>query len=133
MSPMCNRCKHLRAAAAAIRDRVSALPPSPWVMYDGWGPTSDGLMAATCIASSETGERVIEPGDARDLYAKLEAFEHIAKLANPAAGLALADLLDALATDREDDPYLPKAFDDFALALASAYLGTEPEPEPVAP
>jgi hypothetical protein len=42
--------------------------------------------------------------------------------------LAVADLLDALALDREMDPYLPKPFDEAAISTARAYLNAIPTP-----
>ena len=40
--------------------------------------------------------------------------------------LAVADLLDRLADDREMDPYLPKHFDEAAATVARAYLNEQP-------
>ena len=42
--------------------------------------------------------------------------------------LLAADLLDALANDREQDPFLPKPFDEHAIAFARTVLGEEATP-----
>lgn len=86
----------LRRAAALMRERAEAATPGPWSMWDGWGPTSDGLMGVARFGP-DSGERVFTHDEQRDLYASRADWEHIAGI-HPAVALAVADLLDLAAS-----------------------------------
>lgn len=61
---------------------------------------------------------------ARELRATVNGCDADPSLvSDPDFKLAVADLFDALADDREADPYLPKRFDEPAVVAARAYVG----------
>jgi hypothetical protein len=119
----------LRRAAALMRERAEAATPGPWKMWDGWGPTSDGLMGVARFGP-DSGERVFIHDEQRDLYASRGNWEHIASW-HPAVALAVADWLDDTANANERlapliTSSLPDGWDVTnrrALAVARAYLG----------
>lgn len=71
-----------------IEARATAATPGPWAMWDGYGPTSDGLMGVSRFGPS-TGETVVQSGEygAHPLYGRREDW-------------------DFLGTVREDVPWL---------------------------
>jgi hypothetical protein len=110
----------LRKAAETLRERANAATPGPWAMGttgiecgDHWHVLAFESMQAVCHIRSDDGDNE----DQRPRDAGYIATMH------PGVGLALADLLDQIAKDREDDPYMGKVFDAASLEVARLING----------
>jgi hypothetical protein len=63
---------------AAIKARAEEATPGPWAMWDGYGPTNDGLMGVYRFGPAD-GTHVIEDGDGgHALYARRDDWDFIA-------------------------------------------------------
>jgi hypothetical protein len=115
----------LRQAAALMRERSEAATPGPWTntlgtLSEVWQHESVGTDLMVCDTQDTY---TIYPEDGPGEGAAEDA-AHIASW-HPAVALAVADWLDAAADSAE---YLPPETGQpsLALAVAHAYLGTQP-------
>jgi len=103
----------LRRAAALMRERAEAAQSGAWEV----SCEDRGLMPEWGIYSTDAGHD----------FALVEDEGNAAHIASwhPTVALAVADWLDRVIRDADDDNYEPQEFDS-ALSVARAYLGETP-------